>query len=156
VSTSLAATAALAGVAATAVIYGTDIFCALVLRPAAANASDESIADLLGQIHHYGDHRLPVPGVLAIIAVAISAAASTSITARAGAGTALFALLIWLVIYLKISAPINKRLREAASTHTTPAETRSLQSRWDTVIWPRAALQSVALAGLLLTITAGT
>ena len=32
---------------------------------------------------------------------------------------------------------------------TVPADTRILQQRWDSVIWTRAALQTVALAGLL-------
>ena len=47
---------------ATGVIYGTDVFCAVVLRPAAAGARETSIADLVGRIHHYGDRRLPIPG----------------------------------------------------------------------------------------------
>ena len=61
----------------------------------------------------------------------------------------LVALLAWLAIYVRISAPINKRLRAAAASHTTPSDTRALQQRWDSVIWARAVLQAVALAGLL-------
>ena len=62
---------------------------------------------------------------------------------------ALAALLAWLAIYRRISAPINKQLRAAAANHTVPPDTRALQQRWDSVIWTRAALQSLALAGLL-------
>ncbi len=64
------------------------------------------------------------------------------------------ALLAWLAIYPRISAPINKQLRAAAASHTVPADTRILQQRWDSVIWTRAALQAVALTGLLIMVLA--
>jgi hypothetical protein len=141
---------ALVGIAGTAIIYGTDVFSALVLRPAASQATDSSIADLIGRIHQYGDQRLPVPGVAAIIAAALATGFARSTTTRAAAGTALLALAIWLAIYLGISAPVNRRLRAAASSHTVPSDTRALQQRWDSVIWFRAGLQTIALAGLLI------
>ncbi|MGW4729555.1 anthrone oxygenase family protein [Streptomyces shenzhenensis] len=144
--------AALVAVFGAAIIYGTDLFCALVLRPAASGASDASVADLLGRVHEYGDRRLPLPGVLSIIATALAAAANDSTPARIGGAIALAALLLWLAIYLRISAPINKRLRAAAASHTVPADTRELQQRWDSVIWARALLQTIALAGLLVII----
>ena len=149
--TTLAQAAALLGVAGTAVIYGTDIFSALVLRPAAAGAADASVVDLLGRVHRYGDQRLPVPGIAAVLAAAVAVTSSTHAPTRVGAGLALTALLAWLAIYLRISAPINRRLRAAAAAHVVPADTRALQQNWDAVIWPRAALQAIALAGLLLT-----
>ena len=149
--TSVALVTALVGIAATAVIYGTDVFCALVLRPAAGGATDAAVADLLGRVHHYGDRRLPVPGIAATLAAAVAAIASGTTISRAGALLALLALLTWLVIYLRVSAPINKRLRAAAAAGVVPADTRTLQTRWDSVIWPRAALQALALTGLLLT-----
>ncbi|MEU6609495.1 anthrone oxygenase family protein [Streptomyces shenzhenensis] len=144
--------AALVAVFGAAIIYGTDLFCALVLRPAASGASDASVADLLGRVHEYGDRRLPLPGVLSIIATALAAAANDSTPGRIGGAVALAALLLWLAIYLRISAPINKRLRAAAASHTVPADTRELQQRWDSVIWARALLQTIALAGLLVII----
>ncbi|MFE7978388.1 anthrone oxygenase family protein [Streptomyces shenzhenensis] len=148
----LADIAALVAVFSAAIIYGTDLFCALVLRPAASGASDGSVADLLGRVHEYGDRRLPLPGVLSIIATTLAAATDDSTPARIGGAIALAALLLWLAIYLRISAPINKRLRAAAASHTVPADTRELQQRWDSVIWARALLQTIALAGLLVII----
>jgi hypothetical protein len=145
----LAGIAALVAVLSTAIIYGTDLFCALVLRPAASRASDASVADLIGWIHEYGDRRLPIPGVLSIIATALATALHDSVPARIGGSVALAALLLWLVVYLRISAPINRELRAAAAGHTVPPGVRRLQQRWDSVIWPRAALQTIALAGLL-------
>jgi hypothetical protein len=55
----------------------------------------------------------------------------------------------WLRIYILTRARYNKRLRAAAADHTTPPDTRALQQRWDSVIWTRAVLQAIALAGLL-------
>jgi Domain of unknown function (DUF1772) len=141
--------AAVVAIMTTALIYGTDLFCALVLRPAAHGAADSSVADLLGRVHEYGDRRLPAPGVLSVLATALAIAASDTVAARIGGVIALLALLAWLAIYIRISAPINKKLRAAAASHTVPADTRILQQRWDSVIWPRAALQAVAMAGLL-------
>jgi len=142
--------AALVGIAGTGVIYGTDVFSALVLCPAASQATDASIADLMGRIHEYGDRRLPVPGVVAMLAAAATLGFASSTTTRGAAGVALLSLVIWLAVYLRISAPVNKRLRAAASNHTVPPDTRALQSRWDSVIWLRAGLQAIALAGLLI------
>jgi Anthrone oxygenase len=141
--------AALVAVATTALIYGTDLFCALVLRPAGAGAADSSVADLLGRVHEYGDRRLPAPGVISMIATALATVTSDTSSARVGGTIALAALLAWLAIYARISAPINKRLRAAAANHTTPPDTRALQQRWDSVIWTRALLQAVALTGVL-------
>ncbi|KLL11647.1 MULTISPECIES: DUF1772 domain-containing protein [Protofrankia] len=149
---SLATAAALVAVAAAAIIYGTDVFSALVLRPAAVDAADASVADLLGRVHEYGDRRLPVPGAVSVLAAALATVASDTNPARIGGATALAALLAWLAIYVRVSAPINRRLRAAAANHTVPADTRALQQRWDSVIWTRAALQSIALAGLLVII----
>ena len=145
----LSTTAAVVAIFSAAIIYGTDLFCALVMRPAASGAADTSVADLLGRVHEYGDRRLPIPGMLSIIATALATATGGGAAAYIGGAIALAALLAWLAIYLRISAPINKKLRAAAASHTVPADTRQLQQRWDSVIWPRAVLQTIALAGLL-------
>jgi hypothetical protein len=145
--------AAIVGLASAAIIYGTDVFCALVLRPAAAAASAASVADLIGHIHEYGDRRLPFPGVVSVIAAAlVTALGGEHPLIRIAGAIALVALLSWLAIYTRISAPINKRLRAAACGNTVPADTRSLQDRWDRVIWARASLQAIAVGGLLVAV----
>ena len=142
------------GALAAGVIYGTDMFCALVLRPAAARADDSSIADLVGHIHDVADRRWPAFGAISVVAALLATVGAfvtgAPITAGVSAAVALAALLGWLAIYAGVSAPLNRRLREAAATHTVPPETRSWQQQWDAVIYPRAALQTVALVGLLL------
>ncbi|WP_163554320.1 hypothetical protein [Candidatus Frankia alpina] len=44
---SLATAAALVAIVTAAIIYGTDLFCALVVRPAVIGATDTSVADLV-------------------------------------------------------------------------------------------------------------
>jgi hypothetical protein len=90
----VAVTAALVGIATVAVIYGTDVFSALVLRPAAAHATDASIADLVGWVHEYGDRRLTVPGGISILAAAFTVGFTRSDTGRAAAATSVVALLM--------------------------------------------------------------
>ncbi|MGH9886168.1 MAG: anthrone oxygenase family protein [bacterium] len=146
---SLTTVASLVAILGGAVIYGTDVFCALVLRPAATGAADASIADLIGRVHEYGDRRLQFPGVVSILATALASVTAPNNPARIIGAIAFLALLTWLAIYLRVSAPINAKLRAAAASGTVPADTRELQHRWDRVIWTRAALQGVALASLL-------
>jgi hypothetical protein len=69
--------------------------------------------------------------------------------ARGSAAVALVALLTWLVLFVRVSAPVNRLLRAAAAAGTVPPETRALQRRWDSVLWARAVLQGIALVALL-------
>src|SRR5690349_5521725 len=69
----LARIAALIAVLGTAVVYGTDVFCAIVLRPALASVDDGALVAVTGSVHRYGDRRMPVPGVLGVLATAASA-----------------------------------------------------------------------------------
>src|SRR5262245_39883797 len=164
----LAASEALAALAvlSVGVIYGTDIFSAAVLRPAMAALADRELTQAAGRIHQYGDQRLPLPGIAGIAAAAaaaicaalaghaaaaaaISAVPAGTAAAAALAGAALVALLGWLGLYLRIAAPINRRMTKAAHDHETPADIRAMQTRWDSIITTRAALQGSAMALLV-------
>ena len=146
-SRALAAVALMAG----AVIYGTDVFCAIVQRPALALVDDRTLTSIMGRVHQYGDRRLPVPGALSVTAAAlaaVTAAIAGRAAATAAAGAALAALAVWLIIYLRISAPVNRTLTAAAASGHIPPDARSLQRRWDSVITTRAVLQAAAVASL--------
>ena len=119
----LATAVALVGILSAAIIYGTDLFCALVVRPAASGAADASVADLLGRVHEYGDRRLPVPGVVSILATALATAPATPAPARIGGAIALVALLAWLAIY-----PASARRSTSNSARPRPT-TPSRQTR---------------------------
>jgi Domain of unknown function (DUF1772) len=151
----LAQLAAVIALLSTTVIYGTDVFCALVQRPALARVDDATLTAVMGNVHRFGDGRLPIPGILGILGAAtasVLAALAGRPIASATAGAALALLLVWLLLYLRLSAPINRALTAAADTHTTPANTRALQHDWDRVIVPRAILQGLATAALCLSL----
>jgi hypothetical protein len=146
---------AVIAVLGTAVVYGTDVFCAMVQRPALARVNDRALLAVMGNVHRYGDRRMPVPGVLGMVAAAICAAvaAASGGWAQAGAaGVALGLLVVWLVIYLRVSAPINRRLTAAADQSEPLIDARSLQESWDAVITARAVLQGAALTALCVTL----
>lgn len=133
------------------VIYGTDVFCAIVQRPALARVSDGAMTSVMGRIHEYGDRRLPLPGALGLIAAALAVVTSGiagDATAAATAAAAVIAQAVWLIIYVRISAPINRALTAAAKAGYIPPGARSLQQRWDSVITARAILQAAAAAAL--------
>ena len=149
--TLLSQLAALLAILSTGIIYGTDAFCAIVQRPALAQVDDATLTAVMGNLHRYGDQRLPAPGILGVIAAAAAAALAATAgrtTAAISAGAAFLLLTTWVLIYLRISAPINRRLTAAANAHETPTNARSWQQDWDRVIVPRAALQGLAILAL--------
>jgi hypothetical protein len=147
--------AAVIAVLGTGVVYGTDVFCALVQRPALARVDDRALTIVMGNVHRYGDRRMPIPGALGIIAAATCA----TVAAIAGrwveaipAAAAVGLLLAWIALYLNVSAPINRQLTEAAEIGEVPANVRVLQRNWDRIITARAALQGLAVAALCVTL----
>jgi hypothetical protein len=143
--------AALIAVLGTAVVYGTDVFSAIVLRPALASVDDRALVTVMGSVHRYGDRRMPVPGVLGVLATATSAvlAAVAAHWAQAiAAAAALVLLLVWVALYARVSAPINRQLTAAAGAGQPLPNGRALQTKWDRIIGARAMLQGLALAAL--------
>lgn len=139
---------------ASAVIYGTDVFCAIVQRPALAQVSDGALTSVMGRVHEYGDRRMPLPGVIGVIAAALAAitAGIAGHAVAAAAAVAVAAQVVWLGIYLRISAPVNRALTAAARAGEVPTGVRALQRRWDSVITARAILQGAAAIALCVAI----
>jgi hypothetical protein len=61
-------------------------------------------------------------------------------------------LVVWLLLYLRVSAPINRAQTAAADNHETPANAGALQQDWDRIIVPRAILQGLATAALCVSL----
>jgi len=61
-------------VLACGIIYGTDVFSAIVLRPALALADDQTLVSIRGRVHDFGDRRLRVPGVAGLVAAILETA----------------------------------------------------------------------------------
>ena len=151
----LAQLAAVIAVLGTGVVYGTDVFCALVQRPALARVDDAALTAVMGNVHRFGDRRLPAPGILGILgaaAASVLAALYGQPIAAVAAGSALALQLVWLALYLRVSAPINRALTAAADNHQTPVNARALQHNWDRVIVPRAVLQGLATTALCVSL----
>jgi hypothetical protein len=146
---------AIAAALATAVIFGTDTLGALVMRPTYAAVDDVTMTRVVGVSHRFGNARMPIPGIVSVVAGAAAALTAFLIgrpAAGVAAGIALLLLLVWLVLFNRISLPINKVFIEAAEAGRVPAGARQLQQRWDSIINLRAILQGVALLGFCLTL----
>ena len=146
----LTTTLALLGVA---VIFGADVVAAVVLRPVYAGVDDRTLVQAVGRGHHFGDRRLPVAGILGVVSTAVTAGlaliARMPLTA-ALAGGALLLLVVWLVLFARISKPINARLSAAALADEVPEDARALQDRWESIITLRAVIQGLAVVLLCL------
>jgi len=141
----------LLSVLAVGVVYGTDVFSAIALRPALALVDDRTLVSTMGRVHEFADRRMRVPGVAGLL----TAMAGTVVVGFAGhwgatvaGAVAVVALAAWLVIYARISAPINARLTAASKRGETPTDARQLQQRWDSVISARSGLQMAAILAL--------
>ena len=144
--------AALAAIVGTGVVYGTDVFCALVQRPALARVDDATLTAVMGNLHRFADRRMPAPGILGAAAAGAAAALAAAADRTATAAAAFLLLAGWLVLYLRISAPINRTLTAAADARETPSNARALQRDWDRTIIPRAVLQGLAVAALCVSL----
>ena len=133
------------------VVYGTDVFFALVGRPALRRADAASLTQVLGHLHAVADKRMPVVGATALLST--GALFFTAGAWHSGAGRlallALAGLLTQLAAYLNVAQPINRLQSAAAAQGHTPPEARAWQQRWDSVIGLRAAALTVAMAALV-------
>jgi hypothetical protein len=130
--TALAQLLIAAALVATAVIYGTDVFAAVVLRPALAHVDDRTLTGATGYMHDYADRRLPVPGAIGLAAMVLGTvvAALAGHTGAAVAGSAaVLAMAVWLLIYRNVSAPINRQLTAAAHDGRTPGAAAAMGPR---------------------------
>jgi hypothetical protein len=146
----LTAIVALLGVA---VIFGADVVAAVVLRPTYAGVDDRTLVRAVGRGHHFGDRRLPVAGILGVACTALTAAlafVAGLVLPGVLAGAALLLLLVWLLLFARVSKPINARLAAAALADEVPADARALQRRWESIIDLRAVIQGAAVVLLAL------
>jgi hypothetical protein len=131
------------------VVYGTDVFHALVVKKAAALSSDHAIADLMGHTHFVADKRMPPIGVTGILCSLILTLLSARTSLACYSSVALVALILHLAIYMRVAKPINSQMVAAALAKEIPSEIRDLQLRWDSVILYRAILLTIAMIALI-------
>ncbi|MFI9537333.1 DUF1772 domain-containing protein [Nocardia fusca] len=146
---------AAAAVLANAVVYGTDVLAALVMRSVYRRLDDTTMTLSAGWGHYYADLRMPPVGITGVVA-ASGAAVVAALTGAAGAavsaGLAVLTLAVWLTLYARIAKPINAAQKAAARSGVIPPNARALQDRWDSVLYPRVVLQTLALVALIVTL----
>jgi Domain of unknown function (DUF1772) len=109
-------------------------------------SNEASLANVMGRFHEVADQRMPVFGVIGLVSTLLVAIFSTNVLAW----LALVALVIHLLIYTIISKPVNAQLVHAVKQGTVLANTKQLQTRWDSVIVYRALLLTAALLSLVI------
>ncbi|MEO3403981.1 hypothetical protein AAFN85_08765 [Mucilaginibacter sp. CAU 1740] len=134
----------------TGVVYGTDVFHAIVVKKAAALSSDQSLADMMGHTHLVADKRMPLVGVSGIISTLLLSVLNYNTSLVMYSGAAFLALILHLFIYLKVAKPINQQMSAGVVAKQMPSGIRLLQLRWDSVIAYRAILLAVAMVSLII------
>lgn len=138
-------------IVATAIVFGTDVFFALVGKKAAAKSKESSVADMMGHFHEVADARMPFIGATAVVTTLLQVIfAGVQTISGQLAIISLAALLVHLFIYLTIAKPVNNIMVEGVKFGRLVDNVRQLQQRWDKVINLRAALLLIAITGLIL------
>lgn len=133
------------------VLYGTDVFFAVVGRSALERASEAGLSEVMGRLHEVGDARMPVFGAAALItSLALVFTAGLGSAASWCALAAVGGLGLQVGAYLGVAAPVNKVQAAAARQGLLPPQPRALQRRWDSVIVLRAVGTAIGVAALAL------
>jgi hypothetical protein len=134
----------LVGILSTAVVCGTDMFFLTVGRPALRLASSSAGTEVMGFFHMFGDARMPIWGVAAILANAGLAVLSRG-EQRWLYIASLVMLILFVIGYSRLSKPINQIQTEAAKTGKSLENGRELQASWDRSLIIRVPLLVVSL-----------
>jgi hypothetical protein len=134
----------LVGILCTAVVCGTDMFFLTVGRPALKLASSSAGTEVMGFFHQFGDARMPIWPVSAILCNIVLAVFSRS-EQRWCYVASLFMLILHAVAYARLSKPINQIQTEAAKTGTSLDNGRELQASWDRSLFIRVPVLVVSL-----------
>ena len=145
--------ASLAGLISTAVIFGTDMFFLTVGRPAFRLASQSAATETMGFIHLFGDKRMPIWGILAMLSNLLLIVFGAS-GHRAFYLLSLSVLILFVVIYDRFSKPINRLQTKAAKTGTRLDNAREFQASWNRLLAMRVPLLAVSMLAQLVALSA--
>ena len=134
----------LVGILCTAVVCGTDMFFLTCGRPALRLASSSAGTEVMGFFHMFGDARMPIWGVAAILSNTLLAVLSRS-EQRWLYLASLFMLILFVVAYARLSKPINQIQTKAAKTGESLNNGRELQAKWDRSLIIRVPLLVLSL-----------
>jgi hypothetical protein len=137
-------TVALAGILCTAVVCGTDMFFLTCGRPALRLASSSAGTEVMGYFHMFGDARMPIWPVSAILCNIILAVFSRG-EQRWLYCASLVTLILFAAAYARLSKPINQIQTEAAKAGKSLSDGRELQASWDRSLFIRVPLLVISL-----------
>jgi hypothetical protein len=120
------------------------MFFLTVGRPALRLASQSAATEVMGFVHLFGDARMPIWGVLAILSNLLLALFSRS-GHRGFYWLSLSVLILFVVIYDRLSKPINRLQTEAAKMGGRLDSARALQASWDRSLMMRVPLLAVSM-----------
>ena len=143
----------LVGILSTAVVFGTDMFFLTIGRSALRLASPSAGTEIMGFFHMFADARMPIWGVSAILSNFFLALFSGS-GHRGFYFASLSMLILFVVIYNRLSKPINRLQTEAAKTGGGLDNARELQASWDRSVMIRTPLLVVSLLAQCLALLA--
>ena len=146
--------ASLIGILSTAVVCGTDIFFLTVGRPALRLASSSAGTEVMGFLHMYGDARMPIWGVSAILSNVLLAVFSRN-EQRWLSCASLLMLILFVVAYARLSKPINQMQTQAAKGGERLDNGRELQASWDRSLFVRVPLLAGSLLAQCVVLLAG-
>jgi hypothetical protein len=139
----------LIGILSTAVVFGTDMFFLTIGRPALRLATQSAGTEIMGFFHMFGDARMPIWGVSAILSNLLLLVSSTS-GRRGFYFVSLAVLMLFVICYHRLSKPINQIQTEAAKTGRILDNGRKLQASWDRSLLIRVPLLVVSLVAQCL------
>ena len=137
-------TVSLVGILCTAVVLGTDMFFLTCGSPALKLASSSAGTEVMGFFHMFGDTRMPIWGVTAILSNILLAVFSRS-DQRWFYVASLLMLILFVIGYARLSKPVNRIQIEAAKTRRSLDNGRELQASWDRSLTIRVPLLFVSL-----------
>ena len=134
----------LIGILSTAVVFGTDMFFLTIGRSALRLASPSAGTEIMGFFHMFADARMPIWGVSAILSNFLLVLFSRD-GQRWFYLASLLMLVLFVIIYNRLSEPINRLQTEAAKNGERLNNGRELQASWDRALIIRVPLLVVSL-----------
>ncbi|UWZ81908.1 hypothetical protein [Occallatibacter riparius] len=145
--------AVLLGIVSTAAVFGTDMFFLTIGRAALWRTSAAAGTEVMGFFHLFADARMPIWGVVATLSNIVLAVMSGS-AQRWFYLASLLMLILFVVIYARLSKPINQVQTKAAMAGLPLENARELQAAWDRSLFIRAPLLVVSLVAQCLVLLA--
>jgi hypothetical protein len=141
----------LVGILSTAVVWGTDIFFLTIGRPALRLASISAATEVMGFLHMFADARMPIWGVSALLSNLLLVVFSRP-GQRWFYAVSIILLLVFVIVYNRLSKPINRLQTEAAKSGRSLDNGRELQAAWDRSLVIRVPLLLVSLLAQCLVV----